>query len=66
VRRLEIHMKTDHQIKQDVIAELEWDPAINSNAIGIAVNDGVVTVSGHIDTYARSGSSRRRCGGSTA
>jgi len=46
-------MKTDHQIKQDVIAELEWDPAINSNAIGIAVNDGVVTVSGHIDTYAQ-------------
>jgi len=43
-------MKSDHQIKQDVIAELEWDPAINSNAIGIAVNDGVVTVSGHIDT----------------
>jgi len=46
-------MKTDHQIKQDVVAELEWDPAINSNAIGIAVNDGVVTVSGHIDTYAQ-------------
>lgn len=45
-------MKTDHQIKQDVIAELEWDPAINSNAIGIAVNDGVVTASGHIGTYA--------------
>ncbi len=46
-------MKTDHQIKQDVVAELEWDPAINSSAIGIAVNDGVVTVSGHIDTYAQ-------------
>lgn len=45
-------MKTDHQLKQDVIAELEWDPAINSNAIGIAVNDGVVTASGHIGTYA--------------
>ncbi|TAN13973.1 MAG: BON domain-containing protein [Burkholderiaceae bacterium] len=45
-------MKTDYQLKQDVIAELEWDPAINSDAVGIAVKDGVVTASGHIDTYA--------------
>ena len=45
-------MKTDHQLKQDVIAELTWDPAIKADAIGVAVNDGIVTVSGHIDTYA--------------
>lgn len=45
-------MKSDYQLKQDVIAELEWDPAINADAIGIAVNDGVVTASGHIDSYA--------------
>jgi hypothetical protein len=45
-------MKTDHQLKQDVIAELAWDPAINADKIGVAVTGGVVTVSGHIDTYA--------------
>ncbi len=45
-------MKTDHQLKQDVAAELAWDPAIQADAIGVAVRDGVVTLSGHIDTYA--------------
>jgi osmotically-inducible protein OsmY len=44
--------KTDHQLKQDVIAELAWDPAIKADAVGVAVKDAIVTLSGHIDTYA--------------
>lgn len=44
-------MKTDSDIKKDVMAELEWDPEINSANVGIAVKDGVITVSGHLDTY---------------
>lgn len=46
-------MKTDAELKKDVIAELSWDPAVVSTAIGVAVDDGVVTVSGHLDTYAQ-------------
>lgn len=45
-------MKTDHQLKQDVAAELAWDPAVKADAIGVAVKDGIVTLSGHLDTYA--------------
>lgn len=45
-------MKTDQQLKKDVIAELEWDPAINAAHVGVAVKDGVVTLTGHLDTYA--------------
>ena len=45
-------MKTDAQLKRDVMDELAWDPAISANAIGVAVKDGVVTVSGHLDTFA--------------
>jgi len=45
-------MKTDHQLKQDVMAELAWDPAIKADAVGVAVKDGIVTLSGHLDTYA--------------
>jgi osmotically-inducible protein OsmY len=45
-------MKTDAELKRDVNAELAWDPAINASAIGVAVKDGVVTLSGHLDTYA--------------
>ena len=45
-------MKTDAQLKKDVQAELEWDPAINAAEVGVAVKDGVVTLSGHLDTFA--------------
>lgn len=45
-------MKTDQQLKKDVGAELEWDPAINPTQVGVAVKDGVVTLTGHLDTYA--------------
>lgn len=45
-------MKTDLQLKADVTAELTWDPAIQATGIGVAVQDGVVTLSGTLDTYA--------------
>ena len=45
-------MKTDAQLKMDVANELQWDPSINSTNVGVAVRDGIVTLSGHIDTYA--------------
>lgn len=44
-------MKTDLQLKNDVIAELEWDPAINVTHVGVMAHDGVVTLTGHLDTY---------------
>lgn len=46
-------MKTDAELKKDVIAELNWDPAVVSTAVGVGVKDGVVTVSGHLDNYAQ-------------
>ena len=45
-------MKTDSQLKKDVVAELEWERSINATNVGVSVKDGVVTLSGHIDTYA--------------
>ncbi len=45
-------MKTDAHIKADVIDELAWDPAVNATGIGVAVRDGVVTLTGHLDSYA--------------
>ena len=45
-------MKTDVELKQDVMAELAWDPSVRSTAIGVAVKDGVVTLSGHLETLA--------------
>lgn len=45
-------MKTDTQLQQDVIAELKWEPSINAAQIGVQVARGVVTLAGHVDTYA--------------
>lgn len=45
-------MKTDSQLKHDVNAELEWDPAIRAAHVGVAVEDGVVVISGHLGSYA--------------
>ena len=45
-------MKSDVQMKADVEAELDWDRAINATNVGVSVKDGIVTLSGHIETYA--------------
>ena len=45
-------MKTDAQLKTDITSELEWDPSINGTNVGVAVKEGVVTLTGHLDTYA--------------
>ena len=44
-------MKTDAQLKDDVSTELEWDPSIHASQVGVAVKNGVVTLTGHLDTY---------------
>ena len=46
------HDKSDADIRKDVLAELEWDPAIDPLHVGVAVRDGVLTLTGHLDTYA--------------
>ncbi|MDX6418526.1 MAG: hypothetical protein QOG28_3146, partial [Trebonia sp.] len=46
-------MKTDAQIQDDVLEELRWDPQLTgADAIGVAVKDGAVTLSGHVPSYA--------------
>lgn len=46
-------MKSDAEIRDDVIEELRWDPQIpDPDAIGVAVRDGSVTLTGHASSYA--------------
>jgi osmotically-inducible protein OsmY len=44
--------KTDTALKATVLAELAWDPAVKETAVGVGVKNGVVTLTGHLDTYA--------------
>ena len=52
-------MKTDTELKKDVTAELSWDPLVPETRVGVAVSDGVVTLTGHLDTYAQKVATRR-------
>lgn len=46
-------MRTDQELHRDVVAELNWQPALRDEEIGVAVKGGVVTLSGEVTTYAR-------------
>lgn len=43
--------RTDAELKRAVIAELDWNPRINSTHIGVAVDHGAVTLSGEVESY---------------
>jgi osmotically-inducible protein OsmY len=43
----------DKQLRQNIIDELEFEPSVDAQDIGVAVSDGVVTLSGHVFSYAQ-------------
>jgi len=42
--------RTELQLRDDVLGELDWEPTINSEEIGVTVKDGVVTLNGHVSS----------------
>ena len=45
-------MKSDSQVREEVIQELRWDPQVTDpDVIGVAVKDGAVTLTGAVSTY---------------
>jgi len=44
-------MNADHQLKTDVLAELAWAPGVTADHIGVTVDHGVMTLTGHVDAY---------------
>ena len=41
----------DATLQQDVLQELKWDPSVDATNIGVAVKDGVVTLTGYVNSY---------------
>ena len=52
-------MKTDKQLQTDVIAELSWEPSVHAAQIGVEVKEGVVTLAGHVGSYAEKWNAER-------
>lgn len=44
-------MKSHEQLRSDVEQELAWEPELDESHIGVSVNDGAVTLNGHVPTY---------------
>ena len=45
-------MNTDVRLRQDVETQLDWDPRFDSQQIGVSVKDGVVALTGQVNSYA--------------
>jgi osmotically-inducible protein OsmY len=48
-------MKTKSQdldLRKDVLDELEWDPSIDARTIGVAIEDGIIALTGHVASFA--------------
>src|SRR5271170_3715740 len=43
---------SDMSLRQNVLDELEFDPAVDATKIGVAIDKGVVILSGHVGSYA--------------
>ena len=46
-------MKSDAEIKEDVLDELAWQPNIDETEIGVIVENGIVTLSGVVNQYSK-------------
>ena len=46
-------MKMDTELQRDIMNELKWEPTIHAAEIGVGVKDGVVTLSGDVDSYSK-------------
>lgn len=46
-----VSYRTDEDIQRDVLEELKWDTRVQVNEIGVVAKDGVVTLTGWVDSY---------------
>ncbi len=46
-------MKSNEELQKDVQNALKWEPKLHAAEIGVRVNDGVVTLSGSVNNYAK-------------
>ncbi|WP_329102981.1 BON domain-containing protein [Micromonospora sp. NBC_01699] len=50
---------TDEEIQRDVLDELDWEPRVQPHEIGVTVQEGVVTLTGWVDNYAKKWAAER-------
>jgi osmotically-inducible protein OsmY len=51
--------RSDQDVQRDVLDELKWDARVQPNEVGVAVKDGVVTLTGWVDSYIKKWAAER-------
>src|SRR5688572_6104841 len=51
IMKREMRRRSDSEVRQDVLAEMQLEPAVNANKIGVAVDNGIVTLNGYVCSY---------------
>ncbi|TCB96481.1 BON domain-containing protein [Micromonospora zingiberis] len=51
--------RTDQDIRSAVLDELDWEPRVQPHEIGVTVAEGVVTLTGRVDSYAKKWAAER-------
>ena len=46
-------MISDSEIQKDVMDQLQWEPFLHAAEIGVAVKNGIVTLSGQVDSVSK-------------
>jgi osmotically-inducible protein OsmY len=52
----------DSGLQKAVLDELQWEPSVNAAHIGVAANDGIVTLSGDVSSYPEKQAAARTAG----
>ena len=48
-----MEIKSDAKIQKDVLQEMHWDSRVDETDVGVEVDDGIVTLTGTVDSYAK-------------
>jgi osmotically-inducible protein OsmY len=46
-------MKTNEELQKDVQDAIKWEPLLKAAEIGVIAKDGIITLSGSVDSYAK-------------
>jgi len=46
-------MKSNEHLRHDVTEALKWEPLLHGAEIGVSAEDGVITLTGHVDSYTK-------------
>lgn len=60
---LENQTMTDHQLRAAVMAQMDWEPEVVATEIGVGVSEGIITLTGFVETYAEKLAAERAVSG---